>query len=124
MKFRVARHTHSLTPIVEFYTSMLGFSLLGKFENHEGYSGVFLGKRTENWHLEFTVSDEQPSHQSDPDDLLVLYPNSKSEFNQIQARLHANDSLVDPVNPYWRRNGLMTLDPDGYGIIVVYPDHC
>ncbi len=122
MKFRAARHTVSLEPMVEFYTSMLGFAVLGEFKDHEGYDGVFLGLPNENWHLEFTCSAQKPEHKPDQDDLLVFYPTSKSKFNQIEARLTANDALVQPPNPYWNRNGIMTLDPDGYGIIIAHPN--
>jgi len=121
MKLRVARHTLALKPITEYYTSIIGLSLLGEFKNHEGYDGVFLGVENENWHLEFTVSNTPPDHKPDSEDLLVFYPSTKNEFNQIAARLKANDALVEPENPYWQRNGLMTLDPDGYGIIIVNP---
>jgi hypothetical protein len=73
MKFRIARHTTALNPIVRFYRDLLGLDVLGDFNNHNGYDGVFIGLPGADWHLEFTVSEEAPSHHPDNDDLLVLY---------------------------------------------------
>ena len=77
MKFRVARHTSKIDTIINFYHSILGFDILGSFENHDGYDGVFLGLKDENWHLEFTISETSPNHHPDEDDLLVFYANSE-----------------------------------------------
>ena len=42
MTFRFARHTNDLEQIKSFYIAILGFELLGTFENHNGYDGVFI----------------------------------------------------------------------------------
>lgn len=57
MTFRFARHTNNLEQLKTFYIDVLGLELLGSFENHNGYDGIFLGNQNENWHLEFTKSD-------------------------------------------------------------------
>jgi hypothetical protein len=44
MTFRFARHTNDLERIKSFYITILGFELLGSFENHNGYDGIFIGK--------------------------------------------------------------------------------
>lgn len=122
MKFRYARHTNHLEPIIQFYTSILEFEILGRFKNHEGYDGVFLGLPKENWHLEFTVSWQQPLHQPDEDDLLVFYPESEAAFNRILKNMQ--DMIIKastPQNPYWKKNGVMMLDPDGFGVVIVKP---
>lgn len=128
MKFRQARHTNQLAPIIDFYTEIIGLSNLGSFENHEGYDGVFIGPKDsfmkkDGWHLEFTVSWEQPLHRPDEDDLMVFYPNTTEEFEQIIVKLQsANIKRYRPKNKYWQRNGVAILDPDGYGVIIVNPD--
>ncbi|MFN4152491.1 MAG: VOC family protein, partial [Candidatus Sericytochromatia bacterium] len=75
MKFRIARHTNNLEPLINFYTNYLGLELLGRFKNHSSYDGIFLGKKDLDWHLEFTMSDEKANHIFDEDDLLVFYDN-------------------------------------------------
>ena len=90
MTFRFARHTNNLEQIKSFYIDILGFELLGGFENHNGYDGVFIGKQDENWHLEFTKSKEIVPFNFGEEDILVFYPNTKLEFNQIQDNLKAH----------------------------------
>lgn len=128
MKFRQARHTHKLEPLVTFYTEIIGLKNLGSFENHQGYDGVFLGledslNQKAGWHLEFTVSWEQPLHRPDEEDVLVFYPETKADYDAILSRIaEANIKPSRPKNPYWRRNGFMILDPDGFGVILVNPE--
>ena len=119
MKLRVARHTANLKPIIHFYRDILGLKVLGRFENHNGYNGVFLGLKGAAWHLEFTTSAEAPRHQPDEDDLLVFYVNSREEYALLKQKFAENG--IHPIsakNPYWNENGICYLDPDGYGIII------
>lgn len=84
MIFRYARHTKSLNDLANFYTEGLGLENLGEFKNHNNYNGVFLGIPNADWHLEFTESFSEPSHQPDPDDLIVYYVHSKAHMEAIQ----------------------------------------
>lgn len=97
----------------------MGFERLGEFKNHDGYYGVFIGKKGADWHLEFTTSQDNANHKFDPDDLLVFYPESETEYRETLNRIHEN--LIDPVtpkNPYWAVNGKMFLDPDGFLVVI------
>lgn len=53
-KLRIARPTDHLETITEMYISGLGFHLLGKFDNHEGFNGAIVGHKNHPFHLEFT----------------------------------------------------------------------
>lgn len=119
MVFRVARHTTDLESIIYFYRDLLGLEVLGSFQNHSTYDGVFLGIKGENWHLEFTVSTEEPVHKSDADDLLVFYPTTLERYNNIiQQLLENNIAEVEPKNPYWKINGRTFVDPDGFRMVL------
>jgi len=126
MTFRFARHTNNLEQIKSFYIDILGFELLGGFENHNGYDGVFIGKSNENWHLEFTKSEEIVLFNFNEDDILVFYPNNKSEFDFILNKIHSRKiEFIKTKNPYWNNSegsegseGKMILDPDGYRVII------
>ena len=119
MTFRVARHTGNLQKLVHFYTTILDFTILGHFEDHNGYDGVFLGRKGAAWHLEFTTSATPALHHFDEDDALVFYPDSHSDYDAICSRIQQQQlSLLLPENPYWQQNGLMVADPDGYNIII------
>lgn len=122
MKFRVARHTTNLQAIIAFYTQFLELEVLGSFENHKNYDGVFLGKKGLDWHLEFTSSLEAPEHHPDEDDLLVFYAQNSNEFNRIQANFELKkQSPIAAKNPYWNQHALTYLDPDGFRVVVVPP---
>ncbi|MDP5001875.1 MAG: VOC family protein [Flavobacterium sp.] len=119
MTFRFARHTNDLEQIKSFYIDILGFELLGDFENHNDYDGIFIGKSNENWHLEFTKSEEVVHFDFNEDDILVFYPNNKIEFDFIMNKIQSKKiEFVEAKNPYWNENGKMILDPDGYRIII------
>ncbi len=122
MKFRSARHTDNLLPIISFYRNVLGLEILGDFKDHDGYDGVFLGIPGAGWHLEFTTSAEKVNHEPDDDDLLVFYPDSAEEHeNTIRRFTENNIPALEPKNPYWKANGTTYADPDGYRIVIVEP---
>ncbi len=119
MTFRFARHTNNLEQLKSFYIDVLGLELLGGFENHHGYDGIFIGNPAENWHLEFTKSNEVVSFSFSEEDLLVFYPNTQLEFDAIIDQLQKNKiECKESQNPYWNVNGKMVLDPDGYRVVI------
>lgn len=119
MKFRSARHTLNLQPIIDFYCGILDLEILGEFHDHDGYDGVFIGNRDSDWHLEFTVSEEKPNHRPDEDDLLVFYAESEAELEHLTEKFRLNEvKEVIPKNPYWKNNGKTYTDPDGFRIVI------
>lgn len=119
MKLRVARHTDNLETIRAFYTEVLGFKLLGHFENHDSYDGIFIGNPESDWHFEFTQSADKTAHVADEDDITVLYPETRQQYEHFLERLSENNiPLIMAKNPYWNQNGHMFKDPDGFHIII------
>lgn len=119
MEFRFARHTNNLENLKLFYIHILGFELLGGFENHNDYNGIFIGKPNADWHLEFTQSNEIVAFNYNEDDVLVFYPKEISEYNTLIDTIKKNNiNFIKAKNPYWNENGKMLLDPDGYRIII------
>ncbi|MEO7976409.1 VOC family protein [Flavobacterium sp.] len=119
MILRVARHTNDLKNIEDFYIKILGFERLGGFQNHNNYDGVFIGKPDLDWHFEFTKSHVNANHLSDEDDIIVLYPKTDLEYNFLINKILINNiSIITAINPYWKENGKMFLDPDGYRIVI------
>lgn len=123
MTFRFARHTNNLEKIKSFYIDILGLELIGGFENHNGYDGIFIGKPNENWHLEFTKSKKIITFNFNDDDILVFYPSSKLEFELIIKKLETHKiEFIEAKNPYWNdpeiSGGKMIHDPDGYKIVI------
>ena len=119
MHFRYARHTNQLIELENFYITILGFKKLGEFKNHNRYDGIFLGFENQDWHIEFTQSEEVVDHSFDEDDVLVFYPETEVEYEEIIKNIIQNKQPMNqPKNPYWRENGKLIKDPDGYGIII------
>lgn len=120
MVLRIARHTNRIEQITEFYVGIIGLQIIGEFQNHDGYDGIFLGKKGLNWHLEFTTSNDcDANHFPDDDDLLVFYPESDKEFDHIIANIEAKGiEKLQAKNPYWNANGILIKDPDNYGVIL------
>lgn len=119
MTLRIARHTNDLKALSEFYGTVLFFEILGEFKDHNGYDGVFIGKPGMDWHLEFTQSFESAKHTFDEDDLLVFYPETEEEYEKLIANIQRLElPTITPKNPYWRGNGTMIEDPDGFKIVV------
>lgn len=119
MKFRVARHTNDLEKIEQFYTTIIGLKILGRFKNHNNYNGIFLGIEGLDWHLEFTTSLEEANHNFNEDDILVFYTKTTDEFLSFKNRIEQEKITIEiPKNPYWQENGIQISDPDGYKIIL------
>lgn len=119
MFLRVARHTNDLKKIENFYVDILGFEQLGGFENHNNYDGIFIGKSGLDWHFEFTQSNVKAIHSFDEEDVIVLYPKTISDYNELINKLiHNNISTITAANPFWNENGKMIQDPDGYRIVI------
>lgn len=119
MFLRVARHTDDLEKIEQFYVDILGFENLGGFQNHNNYDGIFVGKSGLDWHFEFTQSNTKAHHTFDEDDVIVLYPKTITDYNNlINKLLKHNISTITAVNPFWNENGKMYQDPDGYRIVI------
>ncbi|WP_035643758.1 MULTISPECIES: VOC family protein [unclassified Flavobacterium] len=119
MFLRVARHTDDLKRIEDFYVNVLGFEQLGEFQNHNNYNGIFIGKSGLDWHFEFTQSNNKAKHTFDEDDVIVLYPKSILDYNNLINKLeHHNISTIAATNPFWNENGKMIQDPDGYRIVI------
>lgn len=124
MRLRIARHTTNLQAITNFYVNVLGLKVIGKFEDHNGYNGVFIGLPNTGWHLEFTTSAHAPQHQPDEDDLLVFYQETAEECEVMKQNF--KDHNIVPVvakNPYWNENGTTYPDPDGYNVVIAIAGH-
>lgn len=120
MQVRVARHTAALDEILAFYRDGLGLLDIGGFENHDGYSGVFLAIPGTETHLEFTSGASSPVSEPDPETLLVFYLRSHAAVAAAVPR--CGGTVVASRNPYWDRSGASTmLDPDGFRVVLV-PD--
>ncbi len=119
MEVRFARHTERLDEVVRFYRDRIGLLEIGRFEDHDGYDGVFLAIPGTDAHLELTSGGGHTAPAPHPETLLVLYLGSREAVEETLARVGAEP--VEPANPYWAANGVTLEDPDGFRVVLV-PD--
>lgn len=117
---RVARPTDDIEALLPFYRDGLGFKVLYRFENHDGFDGVMLGHDRAPYHLEFTrAAGHRSGRAPTQDHLLVFYLGERTEWEEAVARMRrAGFAPVRSFNPYWDREGLTFEDSDGYRVVL------
>lgn len=119
---RIARPTRSIPALLPFYTTGLGFYVLGSFKDHAGFDGIMLGHPHAPYHLEFTVEQgHDPGRAPTKDNLLVFYLPEKADWEHAVARMQgAGFEAVQSWNPYWDHDGLGRTyeDADGWRVVL------
>ena len=117
---RIARPVTVLERSVAMYRAGLDLVELGRFENHDGFDGVMLGKHGMGWHFEFTHCRTHPVTPSPtPEDLTVFYVPRPADWRKACAAMaDAGFVEVEAFNPYWRERGRTFRDPDGYRVVL------
>lgn len=73
---------------MKFYRDGLGLTVLGSFEDHEGFDGVMLGVPGADYHLEFTSKRGHTAGRAPTlDNLLVFYIPEKVEWLEAIERM-------------------------------------
>lgn len=117
---RLARPTDNLAAVAKMYGEGLGFAVIARFEDHDGFDGIVLGQPGGPYHLEFTT---QRGHRVGTaptrDHLLVFYIPTRGEWEARCARMiAAGFRAVPSYNPYWDVRGRTFEDPDGYRVVL------
>ena len=122
---RVARPTDHLEEVIRFYTEGMGLSILGSFEDHDGFDGVMLGLPGAAYHLEFTRKHGHSAGRAPTqDNLLVFHISDKQEWlNATERMAAAGYEPVASFNPYWDHLGKTYEDPDGYRVVLQNSQH-
>ncbi|KAM0248422.1 hypothetical protein ACHAQJ_009469 [Trichoderma viride] len=117
---RVARPSDNIDALIPFYVDGLGFDVLGRFDQHEGFDGILLGHKEAGYHLEFTAKTGHAAGRAPTqDNLLVFYLPEGNVFEEAVARMEkAGLAAVTSFNPYWDRCGKTFEDADGYRVVL------
>ncbi|EOF4704735.1 VOC family protein [Klebsiella oxytoca] len=118
IQMRIARPVTNLSLSSKMYCEGLGLEKIGEFNDHDGFSGMMVGRRDLGWHLEFTLCHHHPVTPSpSEEDLLVLYyPQTAQWQAQCEKMLAAGFAQASAFNPYWNVNGKTFVDHDGYRV--------
>ncbi|KAF5127103.1 putative protein YycE [Metarhizium anisopliae] len=119
---RVARPTDNMDALLPFYRDGLGFEVLLRFRDHEGFDGVVLGHASAAYHLEFTSKTGHAAGRAPTrDNLLVFYlPDSEAYGAAVSSMEGSGFSPVASFNPYWDRCGTTFEDADGYRVVLAH----
>ncbi|AOJ28954.1 VOC family protein [Burkholderia seminalis] len=117
---RIARPVSNLARTERMYRDALDLSVLARFDDHDGFSGVMLGREGLDYHLEFTHCPDHPIAPSPtPEDLIVFYLPDRPEWEAACERAAAHGFMpVTSFNPYWEISGQTFEDADGYRIVL------
>lgn len=117
---RIARPVSSLARSVAMYRAGLGLQEIGRFDNHDGFDGVMLGRPGLGYHFEFTFCRTHPvAPAPTPEDLIVFYlPDAHAWRETCRSMREAGFVEVAPFNPYWQQRGRTFQDPDGYRVVL------
>jgi hypothetical protein len=81
------------------------------------YDGILIGNSNLDWHFEFTQSNENAEHHFDEDDILVLYPETRSKYNSlINKVLNSNTSIITSKIHIGMKMA-KCFDPDGFQLL-------
>lgn len=117
---RVARPSDNIDALLPFYCDGLGFEVLLRFKEHEGFNGIMLGHRNACYHLEFTSKKGHAAGAAPTqDNLLVFYlPDAGLYEAAISRMTNFGFMPVSSFNPYWDRCGKTFEDADGYRVVL------
>lgn len=117
---RVARPSDDLEALVPFYVGGLGFEILSRFGEHDGFDGIMVGHPGYPYHLEFTCHRGHKVGRAPTEDhLLVFYLPEAAAYRAALSRMAA--AGIPPVrsyNPFWDEGGATFEDPDGYRVVL------
>ncbi|WP_224013675.1 VOC family protein [Paraburkholderia tropica] len=117
---RIARPVNDLSRTESMYCAALSLVVLAKFQDHQGFDGVMLGRSGLDYHFEFTQCRKHPVAPTPTcEDLLVFYAPDRAEWESTCDRLAENGFLrVTSLNPYWDEQGRTFADSDGYRVVI------
>jgi hypothetical protein len=117
---RIARPVSNLPQSERMYCAALELVVLAKFQSHQGFDGVMLGRPGMDYHFEFTQCRDHPvAPAPTSEDLLVFYVPDEIEWRSSCDRLAESGFVrVTSFNPYWDVSGRTFEDRDGYRIVL------
>ena len=117
---RVARPTNNLDDISRIYQQGLGYNVLGRFENHNGFDGIILGHSNHSHHQEFTHHrGTKVAGAPTSDKLLFFYIDDAKDWKRACIEMiSAGFNTVPSYNLYSDNVGITFEDFDGYRIVL------
>ena len=117
---RIARPSDDLDALLTFYRDGLGLELMFRFEDHQGFDGMMLGRAGSAYHFEFTRSKGHLAGKAPTQDNLIVFyiADERAWRDAVERMRNAGFAPVASFNPYWDRQGHTFEDPDGYRVVL------
>nr|WP_232450385.1 VOC family protein [Burkholderia ubonensis] len=117
---RIARPVSHLAATERMSCDAFGLAVLARFQDHDGFDGVMLGREGMDYHFEFTHCRTHPvAPTPTPEDLIVFYLPDGETWKAACDRATAHGFVrVTALNPYWEASGQTFEDLDGYRIVL------
>lgn len=120
-KLRLSRSTNNLEKLIVFYCSGLGFEILDRYEQQNGWDGVICGHRDWPYQLEFSQKRETEDVPRAPtlNHFIVFSIPDDKEWKEVLARMFEN-GFRQVTNPqlYADPSTAAYEDPDGYRVVL------
>jgi hypothetical protein len=85
---RIARPSDDLNGLLRFDRDGLGLTVLYRFEDHDGFDGIMLGRGGAPYHFKFTGKrDHAGTRASYEDDLLIFYHPDAADWRAAVQRM-------------------------------------
>lgn len=120
-KLRLSRPTNHLEAILSFYVDGLGFEVLDRFDNQQGWDGVILGHRDWPYQFEFTARRDEsvvPPAPTPEHFLVFCIPEGEYWQKRLKALFEAGFQQVTPHQLYADEGTATYEDPDGYRVVL------
>ena len=115
-KLRLSRPTNHLEAILSFYVDGLGFEVLDRFDNQQGWDGVILGHRDWPYQFEFTARRDEsvvPPAPTPEHFLVFCIPEGEYWQKRLKALFEAGFQQVTPPQLYADEGTATYEDPAG-----------
>lgn len=120
-KLRISHPSANLERAIHFYRDGLGFDILDRFEEQEGWDGVIFGHRDWPYQFECTMKrDAVDVPRPQTTDVFAVFSIPEGEYweKRLAALFDAGFSQVPVPDLYNDGASACYEDPDGYRVIL------
>ncbi|MCF0253735.1 MAG: VOC family protein [Duodenibacillus sp.] len=119
-KIRLSHSTCSIERSIAFYRDGLGFEILDRYDEQDGWNGVIFGHR--GWPYQIEVSqrrNEEEPHRSGSTTTFVVFCIPEDDlWQQRLSALYAAGFMQVPPPALYKDGCACYEDPDGYRVVL------
>ena len=120
-KLRISHPTANLDQAMRFYRDGLGFEILDRFEEQQGWDGIIFGHRDWPYQIEISCKrDDAEVPRSSTTDTVLVFSIPEGDYweSRLKALFDAGFTQVPPPVLYNDGQSACYEDPDGYRVVL------